>query len=83
MSYQSINPHNGECLKRFEEESDLPVETAVATATACFETWKKLSFTERAVIVSKAATIMRERAEDFARPVTQGWANCLPSLSVK
>lgn len=71
MSYQSINPYNGECLKRFEEESDLPFETAIAMATACFETWKKLSFTERAVIVSKAATIMWERAEELARTVTQ------------
>ncbi len=83
MSYQSINPYNGECLKRFKEKSDLPVETAVATATACFETWKKLSFTERAVIVSKAAAIMRGRAEELARTVTQEMGKLLPSLSVK
>jgi succinate-semialdehyde dehydrogenase/glutarate-semialdehyde dehydrogenase len=71
MSYQSINPYNGECLERFEEQSDLPVETAVATATACFETRRKLSFAERANIISKAAAIMRGRAEEFARTVTQ------------
>ncbi len=70
MSYQSINPYNGEVLKTFDEHTDQQLETATATAVTCFDTWRKLSFAERAVIVSKAAAIMRERAEEFARPMT-------------
>jgi succinate-semialdehyde dehydrogenase/glutarate-semialdehyde dehydrogenase len=70
MSYQSINPYNGELVKSFVEHTDQQLDTSIATAATCFESWRKLSFAERAAIVSKAAGIMRERAEEFARPMT-------------
>jgi succinate-semialdehyde dehydrogenase/glutarate-semialdehyde dehydrogenase len=70
MSYQSINPYNGELVKSFEEHTDPQLETAITTAETCYASWRKLTFPERAAIVSKAAAIMRERAEEFARPVT-------------
>jgi succinate-semialdehyde dehydrogenase/glutarate-semialdehyde dehydrogenase len=70
MSYQSVNPYNGELVGSFEEQTDPELEKAIATAAECFEKWRKLSYNERAAIVSKAAAIMRERAEEFARPVT-------------
>ena len=70
MSYQSINPFNGELVKSFDEHTDQQLETAIATAATCFDTWRQLFYAERAVIVAKAAAIMRERAEEFARPVT-------------
>jgi len=70
MSYQSINPYNGELVKTFDEQTDPQLESAIATAATCFERWRLMSFGERAVIVAKAATILREHAEEFARPVT-------------
>jgi len=70
MSYQSINPFNGELVKSFVEHTDQQLDTSIATAATCFDSWRKLSFAERASIVSKAAGIMRERAEEFARPMT-------------
>lgn len=70
MSYQSINPYDGKIIKSFEEINDKQLEAAIATATACFETWRKKSYAERAVVVAKAAALMHERMEEFARPVT-------------
>ncbi len=70
MSYQSINPYNGELVKTFEEQTDRQLESAIATATNCFEEWRKLTFADRSVIVARAAAIMRESAAEFARPVT-------------
>ena len=70
MSYQSINPYNGELVKSFDEQTNQQLETAIATAATCFETWRKTTFVERAGIVTKAAAIMRGQAEEFARPVT-------------
>lgn len=70
MSYRSINPYNGELVETFEEQTDQQLESAIATATACFEAWRKLTFADRSVIVARAAAIMRERAAEFARPVT-------------
>ena len=70
MSYQSINPYNGELVKSFDEASDQQLEMAIATAATCYERWKQLPYVERGTIVAKAAVIMRERADEFARLVT-------------
>lgn len=70
MSYQSINPFNGELVKTFEELTGPQLESAIATAAKCFEKWRELTFAERAAIVSRAAGIMRERADELAAPVT-------------
>ena len=70
MSYQSINPFNGELVKSFVEHTDQQLDASIATAQTYFDAWRKLSFAKRAAIVSKAAGIMRERAEEFARPMT-------------
>jgi len=71
MAYKSINPYDGKTLKTFEELTDQQLDKAVSTASACFEVWKNMTFAERAVIVSKAASIMRARVDEFARPVTE------------
>jgi succinate-semialdehyde dehydrogenase / glutarate-semialdehyde dehydrogenase len=70
MTYQSVNPYDGKILQTFEELTDPQLEAALDTAAACFETWRHKTFAERAAVVAKAAAIMRERSEEFARPVT-------------
>ena len=70
MSYQSINPYDGRTLQIFEELTDAQLETAIQTAANCFESWRKTSFAERATVVAKAASIMHQRVDEFARPVT-------------
>jgi succinate-semialdehyde dehydrogenase/glutarate-semialdehyde dehydrogenase len=69
-AYQSVNPSTGITLKTFEEFTDVQLETALATAATCFETWRTKTFAERAIVVAKAAALLRERVEEFARPVT-------------
>ena len=71
MAYQSINPFNGKVLKTFDELTDQQLETSLENAESCFKSWQHTSFAERATIVAKAAAIMREQIEAFARPVTQ------------
>jgi succinate-semialdehyde dehydrogenase / glutarate-semialdehyde dehydrogenase len=70
MAYQSINPFDGKILKTFDELTDQQLETSLENAESCFKSWQHTSFAERATIVAKAATIMREQIEEFARPVT-------------
>ena len=38
MTYQRINPYNGEVLKSFDDISDRHLESALATASTRFET---------------------------------------------
>ena len=70
MSYQSLNPATGKVLKSFAEISDADFEKKIATASACYEVWRKKSYAERAVIVAKAAAIMKEKVDAFAKPMT-------------
>ena len=55
MSYQSLNPANGKVLKSFPEISDADFEKKIATATACYEVWRKKSYAQRATIVARRA----------------------------
>src|ERR1700736_2226325 len=70
MPYQTVNPYEGKTWQTFEQLTDEQLETALKTAEACFERWRRMTFAERAVVVGKAAAIMRARADEFARLVT-------------
>ncbi|MFM9925163.1 NAD-dependent succinate-semialdehyde dehydrogenase [Variovorax sp. H27-G14] len=70
MAYESINPFNGKTLKTFEHLNGAQLEASLATAQATFETWKHTSYKERAVIVDKAAALMRAHVDDFAKLAT-------------
>ena len=70
MTYQSVNPYDGKTLQTFTEHTDAQLEAAIDTATKCFETWRNMTFAERAAVVSKAAALMRAHADEFAKPMT-------------
>jgi succinate-semialdehyde dehydrogenase/glutarate-semialdehyde dehydrogenase len=70
MGYQSFNPATGKLLKSFDELTDKQLETKIVTAATCFETWKKKSYAERAVIVAKASELLHAKADEFARIMT-------------
>jgi succinate-semialdehyde dehydrogenase / glutarate-semialdehyde dehydrogenase len=50
--------------------TDSELEVAIAQANICFDSWRHVSFSDRAMICYKAAAIMRSRTDEFARPVT-------------
>lgn len=70
MSYQSVNPYNGKVLQTFEHFTDKQVDSALATAAACFAKWRRRTFAERSAIIAKAATLLHAHVDDFARPMT-------------
>ena len=67
MAYQSVNPNTGKVLQSFEQLNDAQLEASLATAESCFQTWKHKSYTERAVIINKAAALMHAHVDDFAQ----------------
>ena len=66
MAYQSVNPNDGKLLKSFEHMSPAELETSLAAAETCFQTWKHTSYAERAVVINKAAALLRAHVDDFA-----------------
>jgi succinate-semialdehyde dehydrogenase/glutarate-semialdehyde dehydrogenase len=70
MAYQSLNPATGKLLQKFDELTDKQLEEKLATAERCFKTWKLRTYTERAVIVAKAAALMHKRVDELAHTMT-------------
>tara|TARA_R110000737_G_scaffold93541_2_gene126886 strand:- start:22931 stop:24313 length:1383 start_codon:yes stop_codon:yes gene_type:complete len=70
MAYKSVNPNDGMTVKTFEELSDTQLETKLATAHACYKTWKNTSYKDRAKIINKAAELLHAHADDFAKLAT-------------
>ena len=66
-SYQSLNPNTGKILKSFELIDSDHLEHALAAADTCFQSWKHTSYDERAVVLNKAAGLLRANVDDFAR----------------
>ena len=70
MTYQSVNPNDGKVLKTFEHLSSVQLEASLATAQTCFQSWKTTSYADRAAILSKAAKLMHDHVDDFAKLAT-------------
>ncbi len=71
MSYKSVNPFNGEILEFFDDMTDGQVEAAIARADSAYnEEWSRKEISYRSSILTRAAAILRERLDEFARPIT-------------
>jgi succinate-semialdehyde dehydrogenase/glutarate-semialdehyde dehydrogenase len=71
MAYQSTNPCDGSVLATFDELDSAALKSRLHAAADCFEhDWRQRSYAERAVVLKRAATLMRERADKLARLVT-------------
>jgi len=71
MAYDSVNPFDNKLNKSFADISDKELEEKMATATACYAKWKHTSYAHRAAIVAKAAALLHEQADHFARIMTK------------
>ena len=70
MAYESVNPYNGETVKKFPELTNAQLEKKITTAAACYETWKKTPYSKRAEIIARAAELMRANVDKFAKLAT-------------
>jgi succinate-semialdehyde dehydrogenase/glutarate-semialdehyde dehydrogenase len=71
MAYQTTNPFNGKVLETYENHTDTEVEAAVAQADRAFkQSWSRASIQARTTVLSRAAALMRERADELARYIT-------------
>ncbi|WP_160107304.1 NAD-dependent succinate-semialdehyde dehydrogenase [Pseudomonas izuensis] len=71
MDYKTINPATGKLVKAFEGANDHEIEGLIATAHSAFELdWRHRSVADRAHIISKAASILRDKEEEYAQIIT-------------
>ena len=68
MAYQTVNPYDNHVVASFDDLTDQQVTQLVRRDA--FESWSQKSFDERAAVCRRAAAILRERADEFARLLT-------------
>src|ERR1700758_173131 len=71
MPYTTVNPATGELLAPYDDISDALLEAKLAAAHRAFETdWRRRPVSDRARIVSRAAALLREKADEYAGYLT-------------
>ena len=70
MNIATINPYTNKIVKTFAEDTPTMIENSLKTATEQFPRWRLTKYQERAEVLHKVATIMRERKADLAKLIT-------------
>jgi len=70
MAIQTVDPNTNILLKSYEEMSVFEVDEAISSATSAFNEWKKTSYEQRADLLHKVATLMRDQKQYLAGLIT-------------
>ncbi|RTY69481.1 NAD-dependent succinate-semialdehyde dehydrogenase [Flavobacterium sp. LB2P53] len=70
MAIQTTNPATNKILKSFDEMTDKQVDDVIVQAANTFQDWKKTSYSERAAVLNKVASLMREKKTALATLIT-------------
>lgn len=70
MSIQTINPSTNKVVQTFEEMTESAVDKAITVAVATYTNWRKTSYEQRATLLHKVASLMREQRDRLARLIT-------------
>ena len=70
MSIQTTNPTTNVAIKSFEEMTDQAVDSAVAQAEIAYKNWRKTTYEQRAILLHKVASLMREKKEQLSKIIT-------------
>jgi len=82
MTFSTTNPSTGEIISQYRYFSDEELDYVLDKSFHEFSQWKKTGFAERSKLFEKAALVLEEKSEDFARimahemgkPVREGMA---------
>ncbi len=67
---QTVNPATGQPGRTYNSHRLEEAQSAAAAAREAFGKWRRTSFADRALIIAKAAEILRARKDEFARLMT-------------
>src|SRR5207249_496458 len=68
---QTVNPASGEPGRSYDWTSIDDARAAAAAAHSGFLEWRRTSFADRAVVLRKAAEVLRTRKDELARLMTE------------
>jgi succinate-semialdehyde dehydrogenase / glutarate-semialdehyde dehydrogenase len=68
MPYQSLNPYTEDLIRTFPLHTDGEIDAIIAQAQKTYATdWSRRSIADRKAVVKKAASLLREDIDDYAR----------------
>jgi succinate-semialdehyde dehydrogenase / glutarate-semialdehyde dehydrogenase len=70
MAYRTVNPYNNQVVATFGDLTDAEAMNLLEQAQKTFESWSQTSYDERAALCKRAAAILTERPDEFARLLT-------------
>ncbi|MFT7336216.1 MAG: succinate-semialdehyde dehydrogenase/glutarate-semialdehyde dehydrogenase [Porticoccaceae bacterium] len=70
MPIQTTNPTTNKVVKSFDEMTDKQIDDAIAQSSKTSQDWKKTSYPERAAVLTKVASLMREKKTALATLIT-------------
>jgi succinate-semialdehyde dehydrogenase / glutarate-semialdehyde dehydrogenase len=68
--FKSINPYNQSVIQEFQPDSDSEIQEKLIRAARAYKIWRKESFLNRAALMNKAAQLLRQNKEEYARTIT-------------
>lgn len=71
MTIVAVNPASGEQVREYDEHSPDDVKEIVAAANTAYENWRHTSFAVRAELMRAAGHVLRDKAGQFARLMTE------------
>ncbi|MDQ3589579.1 MAG: NADP-dependent succinic semialdehyde dehydrogenase [Actinomycetota bacterium] len=83
MAISTVNPATGEEVKTFDELSDEEIDRKIQLAADTFREYRKTSFEERARMMTRAAEILKDEAEEFGRLMTMEMGKTLAAATAE
>ncbi|HYO16392.1 MAG TPA: NAD-dependent succinate-semialdehyde dehydrogenase [Thermoanaerobaculia bacterium] len=68
---KAVNPATGEVIREYPAHDEGEVRNRLERAERAFADWRQVPFAERARLMSRAADLLRERRDDYARLMTE------------
>lgn len=76
--YRVQNPVTNEIVETFDFATDQEIQDILDKSAAAFDSWRHTTYEERAEIVSKAAQLLRDRANELAKIAAEEMGKPIP-----
>ncbi|MEJ2596209.1 MAG: NAD-dependent succinate-semialdehyde dehydrogenase [bacterium] len=70
MEFKSINPYNGQQVGRYTAITHDELVDRLDRSQRAFESWRKVSLSERCKLLQRAGQVLRSNVEEYARMIT-------------
>ncbi|GAB5466294.1 MAG: NAD-dependent succinate-semialdehyde dehydrogenase [Candidatus Kapaibacteriales bacterium] len=70
MEFKSINPHNGELVGTHASQSEAETKQTLEIADSAFQSWRLVSFDDRAKLMIRAGKILRDNVEKYSKMIS-------------